>query len=261
MVWNIFFDLHGPLVDLRKVFQNYDAYLVTVLSPIGLSHRRISCLHRKALDQWLDKVNKIATDPKCEIDPDYFLKEMERIDKEWEQFILTKIPKSKRMQVEDHIKASIVEYNALAKGQIPILFPEVRSTLLELSQIPTLNLNIASSASSHHIKGVIILHNLEGLFKYLIGYDIVKAPKKGLTGIYYKKIIELTQAQPAKTIFIGDSREEAAHSKKVGFKFIMVSRNGTTFSDLETNDTFHYVRKFDETPSLVHEWLEMELKE
>jgi len=258
LVWNIFFDLHGPLVDVRKIIQNYEAYLITLLSPIGLSRRKIINLHRKALDRWLDKVNKISIDPKCEVDPNYFLTEMERIDREWELFILANIPKSKKIQVEAQIRTTNLEYNALAQGKVPVLFPEVHITLMELSQVSSLDLNIASSASSHHIRGVITLHNLEGFFKNLIGYDIVKAPKKGLSGIYYKKIIELTQATPLKTIFIGDSREEAEHSKKLGFKFVMVSREGKTFSDLKSNEYFDYVKKLDDIPVLVREWMEVE---
>ena len=242
---------------MKKVFQNYEEYLITILSPVGLTRKKITYFHKKALDQWLDQVNKIAIDSKCEYDPDYFLKEMGKVDREWEQYILTKITKCKRIQVEDNIKTSNLEYNALARGHVPILFPEVHTTLKNLSEISNLNLNIASSASSHHIKGAITLHKLEGIFKNLIGYDIAKAPKKGLSGVYYKKIIELTQTEPTRTIFIGDSREEAVHSKKLGFKFIMVSRDGNTFSDLKENDSFYYVRKLDEILVLVHHWLDL----
>ncbi len=88
-------------------------------------------------------------------------------------------------------------------------------------------MHIASSASSQHIEGVITRNNLRRFFTKIIGYDTVEAPKKAQSGRYFKTMLERTNANPARSIFVGDSVNEANLANKAGMKFIMIWRKQT----------------------------------
>ncbi|MHA1214269.1 MAG: HAD family hydrolase [Candidatus Hodarchaeales archaeon] len=235
MKWNIFFDLHGTLVNPNLVRKNYEEYLVKTLSYTGLTREEIISIHTEAFYDWVRKVNEINQDITIESDPEKFMSEMALFDQEWEEFILNRIPKSFQKEVSAQLKTAIVEYEALAEGKFPVLYPEAKEVIKTLHSVPNLSMHIASSASSNHVKGIVHLHKLEPFFKFLIGYDTVRAPKRGSTGIYYQNLIKLTKVRPETTIFVGDSKEEAIHATRYNFKFIMLER-GQNNKNLATND-------------------------
>jgi phosphoglycolate phosphatase-like HAD superfamily hydrolase len=223
--FDLFFDLHGVLADLEVVSKNYDDYLARVLLPTGIKRHEVSIIHRKAFTQWLEEINDLSKIVKENIfDPIEFVKKYRAIDKKWENFILKNVPKHHRESVRPLLDTKRVEYEALANGA-PVLYPEVMSVLEELKEFTNLCMHIASSASSQHVKGAVDRHQLH-FFQEIIGYDTVKAPKKEKNGRYFKEILALTQANPKRAIFVGDSIEEAQLSLRFGMQFIMIDREG-----------------------------------
>ncbi|MHA1972331.1 MAG: HAD family hydrolase [Candidatus Hodarchaeales archaeon] len=223
MQWNIFFDLHGTLVNSSLARKNYEQYLIKTLLHTGLTREEIVSLHSKAFNDWATKVTEINQDVGIESDPDRFMALMKRFDKEWEDYFLSRISQSFREELSVKLRTEVVEYQALAYGKFPVLYPEAEKVIKTLHSLSEVSLHIASSASSNHIKGIVHLHKFQPFFKFLVGYDTVKAPKRGTLGIYYKNLIKLTKINPESIIFVGDSKEEAIHSKRYNFKFIMAT--------------------------------------
>ena len=52
----------------------------------------------------------------------------------------------------------------------------------------------------------------------------MKAPKKAPGGWYFKKMLEITGADPKYSLFVGDSIEEANLAMAHGMKYVMVDR-------------------------------------
>ena len=87
--WNVFFDLHGVLADGTAVIQNYERYLVSLLAPIGISHKKSRDIHKKAYSQWIKEVRRIIAESEGDLDdPNNFMTAMKSNDKNWEQFSL-----------------------------------------------------------------------------------------------------------------------------------------------------------------------------
>ena len=78
------------------------------------------------------------------------MREYKLIDAKWEKFILNSVPLEHKNAIKPLLRTSLVEYEALANGLYPILYPEVISVLTELVNISHLRMHIASSASSRH---------------------------------------------------------------------------------------------------------------
>ncbi len=112
-------------------------------------------------------------------------------------------------------------------------------------------MHIASSASSRHVKGAIVLHNLNDFFKGLIGYDTVRAPKKASSGIYFKNMLQIANADPSRSIFVGDSIEEANLANKFGMEYIMVWRD-SPFKE-PRNMEFRIIRNLTELLPIIKE--------
>jgi phosphoglycolate phosphatase-like HAD superfamily hydrolase len=254
--WDIFFDLHGVLADVNAVNKNYGNYLERILKPVGLSQERVLKIHQKAFRGWLASIIRLFDDQKEGLfDSGVFMRNYRLIDSEWENFILDFVPLEHRKSIKPLLKTSLIEYEALAKGPYPILFPEVSSVLSELMKIGNLRMHVASSASSHHVKGAVVLHNLNDIFKELIGYDTVKAPKKASSGIYFKNILDIVNANPRYSIFVGDSIEEAIFSRKLGMNFIMVQRERSSPKKMIENSHFKIVSNLNEIIPIIQAWL------
>ena len=85
-------------------------------------------------------------------------------------------------------------------------------------------MHIASSASSRHVKCVVVRHNLKDFFQELIGYDTVKAPKEVRSAEYFTRMLQVIKTIPERVILVGDSIEEAYLATKLGMKFVLVWR-------------------------------------
>ncbi|MFX0182399.1 MAG: HAD family hydrolase [Candidatus Hodarchaeota archaeon] len=245
--FDLFFDLHGVLADLEIVSENYNDYLVRVLIPTGIKREEVSMIHRKAFVQWLEEIYDLSkTEEEIVFDPVEFINKYSTIDKKWENFILSNVPKHHRESIRPLLDTKRVEYEALAYGA-PILYPEVQSVLEELKEISNLYMHIASSASSQHVKGAVDRHQLH-FFQTLIGYDTVKAPKKEKNGRYFKEMLALTQANPKRSIFVGNSIEEAQLSLRFGMHFIMLDRE-SQINKIERNNLPY--RVFDDLTEIL----------
>ena len=199
------------------VQKNYQHYLLRILTPLGISQHQVIEIHDRALKKWLNGITKISKDFDLEkLDSTTFMEEYLRNDRKWERYVLNYVPVSQKENVSPYLNTSVLEYKALANGKYPILFPEVKNVLLNLKKFKNLSMHIASSASSNHVKGVVHFHNLEEFFNMNIGYDIVKAPKKAKKGIYFKNMLTITGANPSRSIFIGDTIDEANLAIKFG---------------------------------------------
>lgn len=254
--WDIFFDLHGVLADVNAVNKNYGNYLERTLKPVGLSQDKVLDIHQKAFRGWLVPITRLFNDQKEGLfDSGVFMRNYRLIDCEWENFILDFVPLKHRKAIKPLLKTSLVEYEALARGPFPILFPEVSSVLRELVNVGNLRMHVASSASSRHVKGAVFLHNLNDIFRGLIGYDTVKAPKKASSGIYFKKMLQIVNANPKHSIFVGDSIEEAIFSRKLGMNFIMVQRERSSPKKRIKNSHFKIVSNLNEIIPIIQAWL------
>ncbi len=235
----MFFDLHGVLADGNAVIQNYERYLVSLLSPIGISHKKTRDIHKKAYSQWIKKVRRIIAESEGDLDDsNHFMTAMKSNDKDWEQFILQFVPFDQKMRIEQLIKTVNFEYEAMANSPVSILYPEVKTILEKLIKIPNISMHIASSASAQHIEGVITRNKLRRFFTQIIGYNTVEAPKKAHSGRYFKTMLERTNANPSRSIFVGDSVNEAFLASKMGMNFIMIWRKPTL--PKQVNITLNY---------------------
>ncbi len=227
--WHIFFDLHGVLADVNAVNKNYQYYLLKILSPIGMPQRKVEEIHDKGFRKWITEITHLFDEfEEWETDKsnlEAFMRNYRLIDKAWEEFILDFVPTKYKKSIKPFLNTSRVEYEALADGPYPILFPEVYPSLNELIKSKNLLMHIASSASSRHVKGAVVLHNLNDFFTRLIGYDTVRAPKKASSGIYFSNMLQIANADPSRSIFVGDSLEEANLASKFRMEYIMVWRD------------------------------------
>ena len=226
--WNLVFDLHGVLVDVNAVNRNYEGYLEKILVPVGIKRERVSKIHKKVFKNWITEITHLFHEYDKWVGrktkSEDFMAEYKQIDTKWENYILETVPSAHHNSIKPLLKTSLVEYEALANGLFPILYPEVNSVLTELTKIKHLRMHIASSASSQHVKGAIACHNLKGLFQELIGYDTVKAPKKSKSGDYFRKMLQIIDTTPERVIFVGDSAEEASLTTNLGMKFVFIWR-------------------------------------
>lgn len=245
--WDLFFDLHGVLADVNMVQENYRHYLVSILTPLGIAEKKAVKIHDIELKKWLNAINRISKEfDNGNLDAETFMEEYHRIDKKWENNVLNYLPVLKRAEAAPHIITSVLEYNALANGKFPILYPEVENVLMKLRSFKNLSMHVASSASANHVKGALHFHNLEVYFKMNIGYNTVKAPKIAKRGDYFRNLLKLTEADPSHSIFIGDSIHEAYLAKKFGMSFIMVNRNYKSTDHTEFNENWIKVKDLTE---------------
>lgn len=225
---HLVFDLHGVLADVHAVNQNYQNYFEKVLVPVGIQQHKVFEIHEIAFRNWITEISRLFKkfDKLEKTDSEVFIRNYKRIDNKWEEFILNYVGFEHKRTVKSLLSTPRVEYEALAYGAYPILFPEVSSVLEELFKLnPHLHMHIASSASSRHVKGAITLHNLNKFFQKLIGYDTAQAPKKACSGIYFKRMLQIIGTKPNQVIFVGDSLEEATLAIKSGMMSVMVRRN------------------------------------
>lgn len=213
--------------------RNYEDYLKKILNSIDIPNSKAIEIHDIAYKNWSSEINRISNEfDKGLLNSESFIRKYKDIDRKWELFILSHVPLERQKEVAPFLKTSVLEYEALAKGKYPIVYSEVKSVLSKLYLMENLHMHIASSASSHHVRGVLHYHDLDKYFKTVIGYDTVKAPKKARKGEYFRNMLEITNANPRKSIFIGDSLEEASLAKKCEMIFIMVKRDGKISSSL-----------------------------
>jgi len=236
--WDLVFDLHGVLADVNAVDLNYLKYLENILEPIGMKREKIVEIHEFAFMNWITEITQLSNDyDKNEnTNSEVFMKKYTLVDAKWEKFILNTVPSKHKIAIKPLLKTSLVEYEALAKGPYPILYPEVKSALTEIVKIDLLRMHVASSASSRHVKGAVVRHNLEDFFHELIGYDTVKAPKKARSADYFTRILEIIDTVPERIIFVGDSIEEANLTTQFGMKFVLVWRKKNSESEVIQKD-------------------------
>jgi phosphoglycolate phosphatase-like HAD superfamily hydrolase len=209
-IWNIFFDLHGVLADVNMVIKNYQYYLQKIFNSIDIPQNKAIEIHDIAYRKWVKGINRISKEfDKGLLNSESFIRKYNQIDREWELFALSYVPLQRQKEVTPLLKTSVLEFEALSKGKYPILYLEVMSVLSKLLLYKDLHMHIASSASSRHVRGAIHYHGLDKFFKTIIGYDTVKAPKKARKGDYFINMLKITNANPRKSIFIGDSLDEA----------------------------------------------------
>ncbi|UCG01807.1 MAG: HAD family hydrolase [Candidatus Heimdallarchaeota archaeon] len=224
--WDLVFDLHGVLADVNAVNLNYGTYLKKILEPTGIKREKIVEIHEHAFKNWITEITKLTNDYDEDenTNSEVFMKKYTLVDAKWENFILNTIPFEHKIAIKPLLETSLIEYEALAKGPYPILYPEVKSVLTEIVEIGHLRMHIASSASSRHVKGAVVRHNLENFFYKLIGYDTVKAPKKARNADYFTRMLQVIGTVPERIIFVGDSIEEANLTTQLGMKFVLVKR-------------------------------------
>ncbi|UCE13045.1 MAG: HAD hydrolase-like protein [Candidatus Heimdallarchaeota archaeon] len=227
---DLIFDLHGVLADVHAVNKNYQKYLEKILVPVGIQRQKVIEIHEIAFRNWITEIfllfEQFDEFEKTGSNSEVFMKNYRQIDNKWEEFILNFVGLEHQKSISSLLSTPRVEYEALAHGPHPILFPEVSSALEKLFNFnPHLHMHIASSASSRHVKGAVTLHNLNNFFQRLIGYDTVRAPKKASSGIYFKRMLQFIGTEPNRAIFVGDSLEEATLAIKSGMRFVMVLRN------------------------------------
>ncbi|MFX0100849.1 MAG: HAD family hydrolase [Candidatus Hodarchaeota archaeon] len=223
--WHIFFDLHGVLAVLGEVGKNYANFIVKILEPVGISRKEAIDIHAKAHKIWIKafrEANNISTSD--DYDPDAFMARIKELDTEWENFVLAFIPEGDRTKIKPMLETQKAEYSAMAGMNSNALYPEVKEVVQHLKDIRNVRMHVASSASSYHIKGTLDSQDLTRFFDTLIGFDTVKAPKKAPGGWYFKKMLEITGADPNHSFFVGDSMEEAQLAMEHGLKYVMVDR-------------------------------------
>jgi len=226
--WDIFFDLHGVLIDPEHVVKNYEDFLINLVAPTGIFKSDILKVYRIAHVEWVSAFEDINTGiDDYANEPERFMEKIAVMDYKWQQTILSAFPnKSHRDMIAPFLSTEFFEYEAMANGDPNTIYPDVLPALNSINEISQVRaLHVASSASSHHIRGAMsIVNSLSKHFKYFFGYDVVKIPKKSTSGLYFKVIQELAGSIPGRTIFIGDSFREARLSINRGMKFIMIDR-------------------------------------
>ncbi|MHA2000004.1 MAG: HAD family hydrolase [Promethearchaeota archaeon] len=223
---DIFFDLHGVLIDIATVGGFYEEYLQEILVPLGMTRQQINSIHARVQVAWVRAFRALNDVPDGEVhDVDAFLSKIKKINDDWNNGILSQIPEDLRDSIRDKFHTFTLEYNVMSRVTKSTLFRDVERVLEELSRIDGIVLHVASSASSYHVRGTLEGQGIAGYFTSIFGYDTVSAPKKAPHGYYFEQMIKISGAIPEKSIFIGDSLEEATLSKKFGMRYVMVNRN------------------------------------
>ncbi len=224
---------------------------------MGIKRQKVFEIHEKAFENWAAEITRLYTKfdewEKRGSSSETFMKSYKLIDAKWQEFILSFVPLEHKGAIRPLLETSLVEYEALANGSYPILYPEVSSVLTELVKIANLRMHVASSASSHHVKGAVVLHNLNEFFQKIIGYDTVEAPKKANSGKYFKNMLQIINAEPNKAIFVGDSFEEANLAIKFGMKFVLVWRNKISEQKEPQKDQFEIIKNLTALVPIVKE--------
>lgn len=257
--WDLIFDLHGVLADVNAVNRNYGNYLENILVPTGMKREKVLKIHEFAFKNWITEITQLFNEfdgwKRRSASSEVFMRKYKLVDAKWEKFILKNVPLEHKNTVKPLLRTSLVEYEALAKGSFPILYPEVNSVLTELVKISHLRMHIASSASSRHVKGAVTRHNLKEFFQELIGYDTVKAPKKACSGEYFKRMLQIIETIPERAIFVGDSIEEANLATKLGMKFVLVWRKKNSEPQRTQKDQFEIINDLTALIPIIKVWL------
>ncbi|MHA1791365.1 MAG: HAD family hydrolase [Promethearchaeota archaeon] len=225
-VWNLFFDLHGVLADPKTVLTNYIIHVRRIFKRIGWDDDKIDAMSRPIFARWIKQHESLNTGTWDEkrINED-FMNAMEKINGEFEKALLSHVPEKHVLSFKKKLNTLKFEHDAMLKGELDVFYPEVESVLSSLKAIKGVKIHVASSASASHVKGALRSRNIQKYIDKIIGHDTVKAPKKSLDGIYFKRMLELTHANPKHSIFIGDSDSEKKLAINLGLAFVMIIRD------------------------------------
>ncbi len=219
----IILDLHGVLVDSKRVKENYEIYLTKLYAGFNISKQKAVEYHKMGLKYFLKSINKIKS--KNLIDKQ-FLKEMKNADTRWDNLMRNPVNneenKSKILQIESR-------YIEEKSGKIRnVFYPDAEDFLkywLEKLQ-SQYNLVITSNSHYSHIKGVISGLNEKILNKITIyGWDATKCMKSHPKYfLRLKNIIKDNLKSNYTLIMIGNSDDEITGSSKEKMLPILINR-------------------------------------
>ena len=116
--------------------------MTKILFPIGISQDEAREIHDRGFTKWITEITRLFNKfDKWEkgISASIFMENYRLIDARWEEYILDFIPLEHKNDIKPFLKTSLVEYESLARGSFPILYPEVLPVLIELKKMKFLH--------------------------------------------------------------------------------------------------------------------------
>ena len=217
-------DLHGVLVDSKKVKENYEIFLKKLYSDFNINEKKAIEYHKNGLTFFLNSINVIKS--KNLID-EKFLEEMQVIDNEWDDLMRKPVLNWKNKSKLLEIESRQIE---LKSGMIRnVFYPDAINFLKYwLKKMQShFKIVIASNSHSSHIKGVIsgFDENLVSKVK-IYGWDKTKCLKSHPN--YFLRLKEIINSDLKKNlplIMIGNSNDEIIGSSNEKMLPILINRD------------------------------------
>lgn len=214
MKTSVFIDLHGVLVNSKKMINNYKQLLISLYNDSGVSKKLAYEFHVNGLKQFSNKINEVK---EKKLIGEAFLEFMKQADEEWDDLMSSYLPERSSIT---SIESRDIEYQA---GAISNCLYHDGAVFLKsiLSQQGKYNVFICSNAHTAHIRGILQGANLLTHFteSQLIGWDKTQSLKNNIA---YFEVLQ--QLQTNINILIGNSDTEMIYAKKHGFSTILVTR-------------------------------------
>ncbi len=213
----LFLDLHGVLVNTSKIFESYKKLTVDhLIDDFGLSHAEAEQRYDTALKYWEEVAfNYLRNPSKKKVGPQ-FLHFLENCDAIFPKMLYKDLSIPNNCKI---IRSRPFEFSIAS--QVEALYPEVRGTLETLYE-HGYEMHVASSSFSGHIRGILQANNIDEFFESIIGFDTVAATKHTLK--YYKKMLNDAQANPQRSVMIGNSMHEVLKPRLLGMRTVHINR-------------------------------------
>jgi len=218
----IIFDLHGVLVSKQTMAKKYDEKVIAFLEKqFGIPKVKAELAVQEANQKWIRFWDKAKVLPAERI-----LENYEQANAVWAHTLVNDSFKGDYRQL-----AEFLEYTV--PSQLCCLFPEVQAEL-DLLQKQRATLILASSAHTRHTFGILAGCKLLSYFHKIIGLENTLAVKSDLR--YYQRLLQIIGAKAQDCLFIGNSTDEIALSKKVGMRVVFITRELTQDSLINTSN-------------------------
>lgn len=221
--YNFFIDMHGVLVDSRKMLKNYEYILVDLFKKYNIPKEKAIEYHYKGLHLYTTLLNEIKAKNLTGKD---FLEEMDVADKKWDKLLQGFTESKNSFDLESrNIEFLAGSYSDSFYGDGKAFFRELEKLTNDNSSI---NYFVVSNSNSKHLEGLFRGAGLGTIdTSKLLGWDKIESLKN--TDYYYDKLCELSPAN--KSFIIGNSKEEMVLGKSHGFNTIFVEREFNGVND------------------------------
>jgi phosphoglycolate phosphatase-like HAD superfamily hydrolase len=223
----IFIDLHGVLVNSSKMIKNYENILIQLYNKIAnISREKAMEYHNSGLNLYLSFMEEIKNKKKS---GNEFLNEMYIADKKWDELMQSFVPNTNNKDLESR------NVEMVAGCYSDAFYEDGKELLFKLQNLQSndrLDFFIVSNSHSNHIIGLLRGANILIPDSKILGWDKLKSLKNNK--IFFLELLKYSNTK--NNVIIGNSIDEMAFGKEVGFKTIFVDREYNKIVDLSFID-------------------------